>query len=246
MTILFMSKLTSRFLAAGCPLARAKEFLNVVHPPLLTQPDDKLLADVFNVPGLHCMTGVVGKLIDEIEKSFPDNKNSRAGTSFVDQFLRDNNIHRAEYQGSHSFEGNHARKLLRDITKMRTEAQKLSEETKKRILMIISTLEAFNSVVESCFGVNLEGDYKEAIRNFSDLYLTLHKTFKVSITVKVHIVMEHVLQQIERKHPGFGIGSMTEQAFESAHHEFKLEWLKAKVDMSHPDYGQRLFDTVVR
>ena len=77
---------------------------------VFTHADHLKVSSVANVPGLHAMTGISGKLIDEIEKSFPDNKETRKGTDFVNKFLKKHNIHRAEYQGSHSFEGNHARK----------------------------------------------------------------------------------------------------------------------------------------
>ena len=59
-----------RFEAAGRPLAKAKEFLNVINAPLLSYPDETKLSDIYDIPGLHCMTGIVAKLIKEIEKSF--------------------------------------------------------------------------------------------------------------------------------------------------------------------------------
>ena len=54
-------------------MAKAKEFLNVVNAPLLSYPDWTLLSDIYDIPGLHCMTGIVAKLIGEIEKSFANN-----------------------------------------------------------------------------------------------------------------------------------------------------------------------------
>lgn len=192
------------------------------------------------------MTGVLGKLIDEMEKSFPDNKDTAEGTEFVNKFLKENNIHRTEYQGSHSFEGNHARKLLSVISTMRPAVQQLSGEHKHKILRIISVLEAFDEVVASCFSVHLVGDYEKKIEVFSELYTALHKDFKVTVTSKVHLVMSHVIKQIKMRHPGYGIGAMTEQAFESAHHQLKLEWGKTKVDPSHSDYAQAHLDAIVR
>ena len=212
-------------------------------------PDDTLLSDIYNVPGLHCKTGITGKLVKEIEKSFPDNETTGEGTKFVDEFLDGNNIHRAEYQGSHSFEGNHARKLLRIIGRMRHEVDFLESEgvNKERIMKIISTLEAFDEVVVTCFSKQLIGDYKEAIAAFSKAYMELHKVYKVTVPVKAHLVMHHIVPQIERRHPGNGIGVVTEQAFESAHHSFKMEWEKTKItNINHPDYPKALLDCVVR
>ena len=45
--------------------------MNVVREPLLSlarYPDDTLLCDIYNVPDLHCMTGICGKLIKEVER----------------------------------------------------------------------------------------------------------------------------------------------------------------------------------
>ena len=115
-----------RFDAAGRPWKDAKDFQNAVNKTLFTHADHLKVSSVANVPGLHAMTGISGKLIDEIEKSFPDNKETRKGTDFVNKFLKKHNIHRAEYQGSHSFEGNHARKLLRVAPEMRPAVEQLS------------------------------------------------------------------------------------------------------------------------
>ena len=241
-----------RFEADGSPFPNAKEYGNVVRKPLLSLarfPDDTLLSDIYNVPGLHCKTGITGKLVKEIEKSFPDNETTGEGTKFVDEFLDGNNIHRAEYQGSHSFEGNHARKLLRIIGRMRHEVDFLESEgvNKERIMKIISTLEAFDEVVVACFSKQLIGDYKAAIAAFSKAYMELHKVYKVTVPVKAHLVMHHIVPQIERRHPGNGIGVVTEQAFESAHHSFKMEWEKTKItNINHPDYPKALLDCVVR
>ena len=132
-----------RFDAAGRPWKDAKDFQNAVNKTLFTHADHVKVSSVANVPGLHAMTGISGKLVDEIEKSFPNNKETHEGTAFVNKFLKENNIHRAEYQGSHSFEGNHARKLLRVIPKMRLAVQQLSgDHNKDKILRIISVMEA--------------------------------------------------------------------------------------------------------
>ena len=212
-------------------------------------PDDTLLSDIYNVPGLHCKTGITGKLVKEIEKSFPDNETTGEGTKFVNEFLDDNNVHRAEYQGSHSFEGNHARKLLRIIGRMRHEVDFLESEgaDKERIRKIIGTLETFDEVVVTCFSKQLIGDYKAAIVAFSKAYMELHKVYKVTVPVKAHLVMHHIVPQIERRHPGNGIGVVTEQAFKSAHHSFKMECEKTKItNINHPDYPKALLDCVVR
>ena len=231
-------------------MAKAKEFLNVINAPLLSYPDDTKLSDIYDIPGLHCMTGIVAKLVSEIEKSFDCCEEKCEGITFVNKFLTKNNIHRTVYQGSHSFEGNHARELLKVINRMRLHVENYSEEdfdvNKPKIMKIIDTMQAFDWVVASCFSKELLGGYVAAIHDFSKLYMELHNSYNVSVTVKAHLVMKHVIPQINKRHPGFGIGVLTEQSFESAHHEFKLEWQKTKLTIDHPKYPQALLDCVVR
>ena len=47
----------------------------------------------------------------------------------------------------------------------------------------IATLRAFNKVVEACFGMVLESDYKETNSKFSKLY----REIEISVTPKVLI-----------------------------------------------------------
>ena len=56
------------------------------------------------------MTGIVGNLVTEMAcYAFP-NKNNRK--EFMNNFLKREDISKCVYQGSNSFEGNQARKLL--------------------------------------------------------------------------------------------------------------------------------------
>ena len=52
--------------------------------------------DIYNVPSLHCKTGITGKLINEIEKSFPDNEVTSEGTKFVDNWAVGINVNISE------------------------------------------------------------------------------------------------------------------------------------------------------
>ena len=232
-----------RYVEDGSPKALAQNYTNVVNPPLITGDDDMLLLDVINIPGLHVMTGNVGKLVGELEKTFPDKEEGR---QFVSKFLATINVERAEYQGSHSFEGNHARKLLRRISLLQPAAQKLPIELRDKVMKFISTLQAFNKVVVACFGKTIEGDHEEAIREYSRLYRALG----ISIPPKVHTVEAHVVTYLARRNAAggtsLGLGAWTEQAFESCHHDFRVEWEKVSVSPDHPEYEMRLLEAVIR
>ena len=51
-------------------------------------------------------------------------------------------------------------------------------------------MKAFDIVVDRCFGVHLQGDYAEAIKDFSDKYRAL----EILVPLKVHLVEDHVVQ----------------------------------------------------
>ena len=120
--------------------------------------EDKVL-EVLNPPKLHLMTGVLGKFIMEME--------NLTGEIFVSNFLRTEDISRCVYQGSRSFEGNQATKLLKSIDKLEREVMKLKTETCIEVLPYIETLRSFDRVVSSCFSQSLDPGYETKIEIFS-------------------------------------------------------------------------------
>ena len=238
-TLGFIRRENERFEADGRPMANAKNYTNSTERSLLAGRDEDLLIDLLFLPGLHMSTGITGKLSEEIEASFDDKV---VGRNFMDKFLKEINVKRSEYHGMFSFEGNQARKLLKKIDKLMDYAKRLPRKHKSRVKQIIEVMKAFDLVVESCFCVHLQGDYVKAIKDFSDKYRALD----ITVPPKVHLVEDHVVQFIERRHPGLGLGAYTEQSFEAAHHDFKVEWERTKVPLDHSEHGPRYLDTVVR
>ena len=57
-----------RFLEAGGNKAKAMDFKNVPRKPLLAGQPEDLVLDLLIPPELHCMTGVAGKLLKELER----------------------------------------------------------------------------------------------------------------------------------------------------------------------------------
>ena len=51
--------------------------------------------------------------------------------------------------------------------------------------------------MDSVFGYTLDLEYKDVIGNLRESFNVLHLRFKVSQTVKMHILMVHVEQYIE-------------------------------------------------
>ena len=56
----------------------------------------------------------------------------------------------------------------------------------------------------------------------------------------------HVSPFLEKRVEGVGLGFLSEQAMEAAHHDFKTEWENNKVAFDHKDIGEKLLKTVVR
>ena len=151
-------------------------YQNVVNRPLLIGEDEVKTLEILNPPQLHLMTGVLGKLIKEMEK--------HTGEKFVSRFLRQEDISRCVYQGSRSFEGNQARKLLKSVDKLEREVKSLNIETLIQVLPYVETLRSFDKVVSSCFAQNLDPDYNTAIQTFS----TQYRSLGISVTPKVIII----------------------------------------------------------
>ena len=102
------------------------EFGNVINKPLLTVDDDILISDIFNIPELHILTGVTGKLVQEFErKAF---RTPEEGKDFMNAWLKKKGIRRCVYQGSASFEGNQADKLLRSVDSLEAVLYETSPE----------------------------------------------------------------------------------------------------------------------
>ena len=109
-------------------------------------------------------------------------------------------------------------------------------------LPFLICLRRFKEVVTSCFGQTLDLNYKKIIQEFSDTYRSLG----ISVTPKVHIVETHVAEYLQLKEEKCGLGHWSEQAMESTHHDFKVEWSKVKVSVDHAKFYETLLKTVIR
>ena len=114
-------------------------------------------------------------------------------------------------------------------------------------LPLLECLRCFRKVKLACFGQKLQYGYKELISNFSKSYRNIGIKC-MTITPKVHIVIveHHVVEFFnEMGDNDNGLGWYSEQAFESMHHDMKIEWNRVKIsDISHPDFGRKLLSFV--
>ena len=84
-----------------------KKYQNVIHKPLLKGEEGQKILSMLVPPELHLMTGVTGKLMNELEYSL--NRNAE-GTKFPNEFHTREDIQKCVYRGSHSYQGNQAKK----------------------------------------------------------------------------------------------------------------------------------------
>ena len=129
------------------------------------------------------MTGVTGKLIKEMENKCFESKAS--GRQLVDKFLDANNIKRCVYQGSESFEGNQARKILKSVYSLRRSVEKEEENIKEKALPFVECLDVFCKVVKSCFGQTLTPYYALNVNKFTECYLNLDISISLKVLYKV-------------------------------------------------------------
>ena len=229
----------TNFENAGKNKKNAKNYSNVINPALITGPDSLLLLEILSFPSLHVLTGVTGKLINELIKGF---RVEERGNDFVTQFMKSNGIKWCEYRPQ-TFEGNQARKMVKFSHKLEVEARKIPDKLSAlKSIQFARTLRLFNDVVIACFGQDLVGDYVSMIGKFEEQYRMLG----ISITPKAHLVFTHLEQFLKLKGETTGLGKWTEQAMEAAHSQFRKEWELKKLDVNHPSFGENFIQTIVR
>ena len=240
LTVGRLKQLHNNFVAEGSDVRQAKLHGNVFHQPLVSGDDDEKILNMLAPPENHLLTGVVGKVVLEMEKAGWSTQ--KQGELWVREFLRRENCSKASYHGTNSFEGNQARSLLRKADILKRDILAEGFDVAVKCLPFVETLKKFNGVVSACFGQELDPTYEEKITQFSQLYRSLGCT----VPPKVHIVEVHVAQFLKMRGEKYGLGMLSEQAMESCHHDFKIEWENRKVGLSHSELGDRLLDTVVR
>ena len=139
-----------------------------------------------------------------------------------------------------SFEGPVCRKLLKSSDFLQSAEFLKDLENPLTIVPLSSTFLAFNKLVHACFGANqLQKDLDKLLDNFVKSYKALNS----SVTLKVHIVFEHLIPGLANLN-GRGLGIVSEQAGESIHHEFDHHfWARYKINsMSNPRFSNNWYN----
>ena len=154
----------------------------------------------------------------------------------VKNFTKKINIVKESYHGM-TYEGNECEKILRNIPLLKNTLTK-SEAVQKTI----DTLIGFQEFQEACCGVTPKIHFRFTIENFRNDFLTLHEKFGISITNKVHIIIDHVEDYISES--GKGLGRVTDQTVEALHSALNKRltssnyWIK---DIGSEKHGHKLY-----
>ena len=158
----FLKQCHAALIAAG-KRARPMDHQNVKSKVLLNFGDNVLTIDIFAIPSLHILLGIVDKMIVYIRLSIGE-----GGELMMKLFLASINVSTKYYNGKESLAGNDCRKVMKKISNFKVWAKVLPISKAVRIFAAIRTLESFTDVVTSCFGNRIQGDYKAAIKLFSE------------------------------------------------------------------------------
>lgn len=183
-------------------------------------------------PALHLRMGIVTKLYWEAAERMDEEE-----WAAHEEAMRKCGVRRSEYHGQ-SFEGDQAKKLLRNLAKL-----KLCPNDACR--PFYEALVAFIAVDKSCFGIMREDDYKVHISAFNTAYKKCVDAGG-SATTKVHLVVKHVVEFLENfQCPKYGLGFFSEQALESSHSKFHKTWKNWNYEESTPGYDERVRQAVI-
>ena len=208
-TIASLMKLFWDFFDSQKDKKDAKNFGNVIHPPIICDDieNDTPVISLIPPPELHLLMGPVNKLYNSLENQWPESE----------AWLKACNVKKEAYHGR-QFAGNESRKLLKNVHQL----EALNPPTS--IEKFIKAFKSFNAVVEACYGKDLHPDFERRIAVFAMDYLKLG----ISVTPKVHAVFFHVTEFCLMT--GQGLGPWSEQTGESVHHDFKQIWKNYKVN----------------
>merc|ERR1711872_1205898 len=132
----------------------------------------------------------------------------------------------AGYHGE-VFEGPASRKLLKNSNFLFSKEFLVGVRDPLSLIPLVTTLQAFNKLVEASFGCNLfKGNIAASLEKFT----------------VAHMTMEHLIPSLANL-GGRGFGLTSEQTGESVHHHFQSKfWARYKVStLSNPNFENAWF-----
>ena len=164
---------------------------------------------MFGIPTLHCILGPCNRLYHYLEEN----------CEAVNQFSKKLGIVRDPFNNK-DYNGNYCEKILKNL-------DDLQQIVEPKFSPFIETLRALHDVKEACFKPILKPNWRETITRFKNGWCDLFMDFEIGFSNKVHIIIEHIPQVIERT--GRSLHLSSEQVVEAAHAKFDKVWQRYKV-----------------
>ena len=217
----------------GLKLKHARLCNSTVNDSILQEDDDIRVLEKVPFPELHIMEGILnhlfwskGGLVDIL------------GREKAMEWAIKCNVVSAGYHGE-VFEGPASRKLLKNSNFLLSKEFLVGVRDPLSLIPLVTTLQAFNKLVEASIGCNLlKGNIAALLEKFTVAYMTTG----LSVPLKVHVTMEHLIPSLANL-GGRGFGLTSEQTGESVHHHFQSKfWARYKVStLTNPNFENAWF-----
>lgn len=222
-----------QWITAGGIKGQCKHFNNVKNEPLFTfLPDSTPILRITPPPSLHMLLGIFNHIWKDITNI------SDLHSNVCHEFAMRHNCVREEYWGK-TFEGNECVKLLTNIEKDNQSLQLSLPGAETQI----EALRKFNVFRTLAFGNTIQPGWKDSLNEFDSAYKNISS---ISKPLKIHMLLAHSTEFIEKYSNDKGLGFYSEQTGEAIHRNFEAIFIKYKIKNIHSaNYGKNLKKAVI-
>ena len=197
------------YLCSGGDKRKMSQFGNVVNKCLLEEKEDVPILDIIPISELHHLMKVVTKLSELL-----------TADDGLKRLYKDLGIHWHGYNGG-GLDGKNSSKVLKSLNTIR---DYVITNKMLKFIPVIDALVSFSDVVQSCFGMQLDSEYRRKIEHFNDRISELEinqrsDNLNFSMGWKGHNLKFHLADQLDLMKMPLGIYS--EQTSEAAHRSMK-------------------------
>lgn len=213
----------------------AKDCESTINPPLFDETSETTVLSKCIIPELHILQGFVNHLFWNGLVKLLGEKVALIWPTKINAIAKN-------YHGR-VFEGNACRKMIKEVDTL-LDDEILQSVDRFQLEPYIQAFKCMDKVVTYCFSTKLIGD--ENVPKLIDNLKKSIKATRVSVTLKIHVLLEHLTQCLSYLKNMQGLGYWSEQAGESVHYEFYKIWERLKINnMKDPSYKERLRRAVV-
>ena len=208
-----------------------KFYFNVEKEPLVKPNSDEKIVDLYPPPPLHLIRlGALNKVYGELSEKID-----------LNEFEQSIGIIKSGYH-SGVFEGNECAKILKNFDKLETIVMESDKELEPFLKVIWFTKLLDEQVNKSEY----EEEVHEVIEGFSDAYGILTEKFNVSVTNKVHVIVDHLSDYLSSNKTT--LRKTTDQTIECTHSKLD-QYLKERnyfrKNLNGKAFGERLLKGIL-